>query len=197
MDYFELTSQDAYELDADRNLPLTTIGYQVSFDFGEKITVRIPNPLEVDIEVFTRKQKITPRHFLVGAGIVIISPLFLEALKAAGVTNYEVFPAVLRFQKTNQTWNNYLAFNEVGLLDAALLEECKYTVLSEGPHRKYPLLGFTEIVLSAKKLKSEPKMFRMVQAPEYLYISQVVYDMLVKMSPPEKWGIIGEGVEIK
>jgi hypothetical protein len=194
MDYFELMRQDPWELDADHALrPLSE--NSISFEFGEKMPVPIPNPLEVEIE--TLKRKITPRHFLSGPGIVVISPLFLKALKAAGVTNYEVFPAVLQFRKTNQTWNNYLAFNEVGLLDAALLEECKYTVLSEGPHRKYPLLGFTEIVLSAKKLKSEPKMFRMVQAPEYLYISQVVYDMLVKMSPPEKWGIACKRIEIK
>jgi hypothetical protein len=186
--------QDPWELDADHALrPLSE--NSISFKFGEKMPVPIPNPLEVEIE--TLKRKITPRHFLSGPGIVVISPLFLKALKAAGVTNYEVFPAVLQFRKTNQTWNNYLAFNEIGLLDAALLEECEYTVISEGPHRKYPLLSIRKLVLSAKKLKHEPKMFRIVHDPMNLYISEAVFDTLEKMCPPEKWGIIGEGVEIK
>jgi hypothetical protein len=176
---YEIEKQESYTLNAEHSLPLLPNGQSVSFTSGKKITIPIPKPLKVDIE--TLKRKINPGHFLAGPGIVVVSRDFVEGLKYAGVDNFQVFPAVLRHQKTNQTWRNYLAFNEIGLVDAALLELCRYTVISERPHRKYPLLDFTRLVFSLQKLKKNPKMFRMVHAPDKLYISGEIISNVFNM----------------
>jgi hypothetical protein len=165
---------------------------------GRKVLANIPNPLEICLE---RLEGGCPRHFMTGAGIVIISDLLLRAFEAAGVDNFEVFPIILKDKVSERSWSNYYAFNEIGLFDAALLEECRYHVLSEREDISiglWPMYAFDKVVLSVKKLKREPKMFRLVHNPaEQLYISSAVREVLKEQTPLGKWGILFSEVEVK
>jgi hypothetical protein len=188
---------DNYVVETKLRLAPDPIGRVSTCLAGREILVPVPNPLKIDLG---RLDGTNPRHYMDGSRILIVSGLLLEAFKAAGVDNFQAFPVVLRDMQTERKWNNYYAFNEIGLIDAALLEECKYHVIDEGSESedKPAWLGFNEVVLSAKKLKREPKMFRLVQSPfDQLYISEQVRVVLKRLSPPEKWGIHFSETEVK
>jgi hypothetical protein len=199
MNYYRLEQSlaDNYVVETDLNLPLTPNGHSSTCFLGREILVPVPNPVEIDLG---RLDGTNPRHYMTGADAVIISDLLLEVFKKAGVDNFQVFPAVLHDRQSNRKWDNYYLFNEIGVRDAVLLEECEYHLISEGDEAagRYPGLGFMEVVLSAEKLKDEPKMFRLVQEPDQqLYLSEEVMVVLRKMSPPEKWGVGCEKTEVK
>jgi hypothetical protein len=165
---------------------------------GREILVPVPNPLVIELKHLKKDEN--PRHFIDSVRFLIISDLLLKALKDAGVDNFQILPVTLRDVKTKRTWENYYAFNEIGLFDAALLEECNYGIIDPGDEKLgiWPLYSFFKMVLSAKKLKREPKMFRIVHDPgEQLYVSEDVVDVLRKMSPPEKWGLNVKKTEVK
>jgi hypothetical protein len=198
--YYRLTKSldQNYGFVTKMTLPDTADGRTSSVLAGKKITVPVPNPLTFDVGYLNGAD---PHHYNEGAGFIIISDLFLQALQKAGVDNFQLFPAVLRdIKKKQRTWNNYYAFNEIGLLDAALLSKCEYEVISEGDGTEASpgIYGFLSVVLSAKKLKHEPKMFRLPQqAFDQLYISEDVKTVLQEMSPPEKFGMAVEKTEVK
>jgi hypothetical protein len=166
---------------------------------GRKIVAPVPNPLQLDMKHLKKNEN--PRHFIDNSvRFVIISALFLEVFKKSGVNNFEIFPVVLKDPKTKRTWDNYYAFNVIGCIDAALLEKCEYDVIDPGDKKLgiWPLYGFDEVVLSAKKLKKEPKMFRIVHDPgEQLYFSEEIVDVFIANSPPEKWGLVFKETEVK
>jgi hypothetical protein len=200
MKYFKLTQslKDDYVItsNADIDLPSAPGRGASSFKLGEEMHVSVPNPLEVTLSGLGKGR---PRHYIQGAAIVVISDLLLQAFKKAGVDNFQVFPVVLRDEKSNRKWDNYYAFNEIGLIDAISTEHSKYHVLDKRDETKgeFPLLMFYKVVFSAEKLKNGYKMFRLVQSShDQLYISEDVMKVLMEMCPPEKWGVTYTEVEI-
>jgi hypothetical protein len=198
--YYRITQsfQDSYGIATELNLPPDPEKHISTCLAGREIRVPVPNPLEIDLKHLKKDEN--PRHFIQSARLIIISNLLLKVLKESGVDNFQIFPVVLKDPKTKRTWNNYYAFNELGLLDAALLKECEYDVLDEGDKKLgiLPLYSFDTVVLSAKKLKKEPKMFRIIHDPgQQLYLSEDVIPLIDKLSPPEKWGIRFEEKEPK
>jgi hypothetical protein len=184
---------DSYRITSKLGLPKLPSGHTTSLNAGREILFEIPPLFRFDVGGLDGQR---PRHFLEGAGILVISGLFLRALKQADVKNFQAFPTILRDPKTEQEWNGYHAFNEIGTIAAALLDECKYSVLAKGGKAFPPLFEFNEIVLSEKKL-NECLMFRMEQDPNLLFISEEVMETLRKFSPPEKWGITTKKVEAR
>jgi hypothetical protein len=199
--YYRLTQalENGNAFDNEPDLPPDPEGYTSTFLDGRKIVVPVPNPLEINLAHLKKNEN--PSHFICNsAHFLIISDLLLTAFKDSGITNFQIFPVVLKDTKTKREWNNYYAFNELDCIDAALLEKCEYDVLVEGDKklRIIPLYSFDEVVLSAKKLKKEPKMFRIIHDPgEQLYISEDVVDVLRANSPPEKWGLFIKKTEVK
>jgi hypothetical protein len=210
MSYAEILTPQLSMLNAKHSLPLLPDGRSVSFLSGEEITVPIPKPLRIDVEMIKRKKtagasgaakRATPTpvlkskakreivlgQYLAGPDIVVISRDFLEILKLAGVSNFQVFPAILSHKKSKRTWRKYYAFNAIGLHDAALLELSGYTVLSEEADRKYPLLDFKRLLFSKQKLEGGPKMFRLAHAPERLYVSGDVFDAISRYGMHIDW----------
>jgi hypothetical protein len=199
--YYRLTQdlENGNEFDNEPDLPPDPEGYTSTFLDGRKIVVPVPNPLELNMKYLKKNEN--PSHFIcISARFLIISDLLLTAFKDSGITNFQIFPVVLKDPKTKRKWNNYYAFNELGQLDAVLLEECKYGIIDPGDEKLgiWPLYSFFNVVLSAKKLKKEPKMFRIIHDPgEQLYISEDVVIVLRKMAPPEKWGACIKKTEVK
>jgi hypothetical protein len=199
--YYRLTQdlENGNAIANEPDLPPDPEGHVSTCLDGRKIVVPVPNPLELELKHLKKNEN--PRHFIANsARFLIISDLLLKAFKDSGVDNFQTLPVTLRDVKTGRTWDNYHAFNKIGLLDAALLDECEYDVLDEGDEKLgiWPLYSFDEVVLSAKKLKGKPRMFRIIHDPgQQLYISEDVVDVLIERSPPEKWGLNAEETEIK
>lgn len=168
-------------------------GYPTNLLEGEPVAVPTPSVFKFDIK---RKENEKPRHFIRGNRMIVVSGLFLDALKHAGVDNFEAFPAILRDPLTGEEWKDYFAFNEIGLFDAIDMEASEYDTIMKGSDTIPPVVEFDEIVLSAKKANGK-KMFRVPEDTGLLFISDEVHASLVKFSPPEKWGIYCAPVEVK
>jgi hypothetical protein len=149
--------------------------------------------LEVDCE-----EDVSPRHFIQGSRLLVVSALFLDALKQVGVENFKVWPAVLREPKTERKWENYFVFNKIGLVDAVLHEASNDDVIMKGDGGSIPdMIAYHKVVFDTEKVKDE-KMFRILQCPTLgLYISEEVFDVLCQLSPPEEWGITATEIEVK
>jgi hypothetical protein len=195
--YYQISQSrlDTYVIVTKLDLPEDKEGFYSTCFEGRKISVPVPNPFEFEID---RLNGGNPRHYIQGVGVVIISELLLKTFRNAGINNFQVFPAILRDKQSKKTWNNYYIFNELGLMDAALLEECEYNVIAEKTDNDSGVFIFDKVVLSAKKLKKEPKMFRLAEdTVSQFYISSDVRDILNANSPPEKWGILFSETEVK
>jgi hypothetical protein len=154
------------------------------------VSVIVPTPEVFELEINCREHE-SPRHFVRGDGFLVVSGRFLDALRQAGVDNFEVWPAILREPETKREWRDYFVFNEIGLLDPIDLGKSEYDTIMDGSADGDipPVLGFHEVVFSAKKTHGA-KMFRTPQFTPDLYISKEVMDVLDELSPPEKWGIV-------
>ncbi|MTI28902.1 hypothetical protein [Fulvivirga kasyanovii] len=94
--------------------------------------------------VEVRKQSLPPMHFQVDFQkdeamphfldytVPLASRSFLKVLKKIGIVNFQAFPAFVRNAETGQEWNDYYAFNVIGLLKCANLERSDYDILMGG-----------------------------------------------------------------
>jgi hypothetical protein len=174
-------------------LPQAPEGSIISCTDGLAVSVPVPPIFNIKIDCPSPDEG--PRHFIENAYMVIISELFLQTLRGAGVDNFEVFPAVLKEPELDLTFEKYYIFNEVGLVDAAKLEACKYDTIMGGNENIFPVLGFKEIVFSANKVEDK-KIFRIPQFSGHLFFSDDVMDYFRKHSPPEKWGITTTEIDV-
>jgi hypothetical protein len=169
-------------------------GISVDARSGIPIVVPTPEVFKFDIRI---KETAQPLHFIQGVGSLVVSDKFLDALRQAGVDNFEIWPAILCDPKTKREWENYYLFNEIGLLDAVLLEESDHDVILDGNGGDIPpFMGFHEVVFDAKKTNGK-KMFRIPQCPIDLYMSWDVIKVLIELSPPETWGATANKIELR
>jgi hypothetical protein len=117
-----------------------------------------------------------------------VSTLFIEALRSAGVDNFQTFPALLRNEATNTEWLGYHAFNAIGLVDAIDAGESKGDTIMLGDDMVPPLIDYTKLVFAEPKTMGM-LMFRLVQSPGDLFVRDAVKDRLLTMKPQEGWGI--------
>jgi hypothetical protein len=80
---------------------------------GKRITATVPDPVEC--EVVTKGEMVS---MFKGAGLLMIDTL-VEALRAAGVDNLDVYTAIIRHPNTGETWTNYKAVNIIGIVSCA------------------------------------------------------------------------------
>jgi len=164
----------------------------VSFIKGVLINEALPAPLIFEVDYPTRDD--VP-HFL-GDTIPIFSGYLVQTLKAAGVDNFQVFPAVLRNPKSNAEWTDFWAFNAIGLIAAANIDESEYDTLMEGDAEgvEVPLLAFDEIVLEKKKTHDQ-SMFRLAESPSVLLIHDRINRYVDAHDPPDGWGFDATEIE--
>lgn len=157
----------------------------VSFTSGRALERPLPTPLVFKVDC-PKGQR--PDHLL-GDSIPLVSELFLETLRAAGVENFQAFPARLRNTKKRAEWSGYSAFNILGLVDAVDLKASRYDVLVPGDGDALPpLLDFEELVFARSKVGDLP-LFRLPQSPSQMFMSGWLRKQLVSRSPAGGWGI--------
>ncbi|WP_426754617.1 imm11 family protein [Myxococcus sp. Y35] len=135
------------------------------------------------------------QHFMSG-GAVIVSQRFIEVLREAGVTNFQVFPALLINPETQKQRTGFFLFNVLGITTAADMQRSSFDVLMEagtgGPD--VPLVSFKQIVLDATKARGL-HMFRLAESPSVLVIDETIKTALKENRPEEGWGIVLEEIE--
>ncbi|MFT3782347.1 MAG: hypothetical protein QM790_10055 [Nibricoccus sp.] len=139
-----------------------------------------------------------PPHFLTGDAMTVVSGRFVEALRAAGVENFELFPAVVHCNEENQDFSDYFVLNVIGVFDAVDEAKSKGTVIMPGFDQMPNMVGFDEVVFSAEKLAAEPRMFRIPQDKTMIFVHECVTESLKQHAPPvpERWGIVQRKVEV-
>lgn len=153
---------------------------------GHLISAELP-PLIFEVN-FPKNERLP--HFL-GDEVPLVSGTLAQALQAAGVDNFQVFPAKLVNTETGQTWDNFFAFNVIGLIKAAHLDHSDFDELMEaGDDDEVPaLLAFREVTLDKDKVPANCLMFRMVENPGNLIVREHVVDVLSENKPKGGWGI--------
>lgn len=129
-------------------------------------------------------------HFL-GYEIPLVSGELIQVFKATGIDNFQIFPARLTNSETGQFWDDFFAFNVLGLIRAANLEYSDFDVLMDGgDDSEVPaLLAFREIALDKDKIPSAVLMFRMAEDPGNLIVHEQLVKLLFKNRPEDGWGI--------
>lgn len=165
---------------------------ELSFIEGQKINERMP-PLffEANFPLGER-----PPHYM-GDTIPLASKQLIDTLRAAGVDNFQVFEAKVFNPETGEKWDNYYAFNVIGLVKAAVLERSDYdTIMGDDPEGiEMPLIAFNEIVLDKNKLR-DLLIFRMAESPGTLIVHENVVKALEANLPSEGWGIDSYELEL-
>jgi hypothetical protein len=179
--YYKLmqSPSDKFRIQTSPETPKNKNGVKTDFLSGRSIPIPKTQTFTLKINC---PENVSPRHFIGGAELIVVSKLLLDCFRMAGVDNFEIWEARLHEPKTNRTWENYFIFNEIGLINAMSMSASKYHVIMDGVY------AIRKIAFDSKKTKDK-KMFRIPQSPFDLYISQDVIDVMDKFSPPEKWGV--------
>ncbi len=162
------------------------VGDENSFLSGKLIQAQHLPSLVFEVD-FPDAEKLP--HFF-DSEVPLASKKFIDTLMKAGVDNFQVFPATVINPDTGGQWNDYFAFNVLGLVACANLDKSDYDTLLEGNPEgiNIPSLAFNELVLDQSKLKGL-LFFRLGESPIDLIVHQQVFDSLVKYRPDDGWGI--------
>ena len=106
-------------------------------------------------------------------------PLFrkdlLQALFDAGVDNLQLFDAVIRDRVDGVSFNNYFAFNVVGVVSAADMEKSVLMheeTLSDLDH------DFSSLVIDTDKVPKDLLLFRLAESVNAIVVHQKVKDLI-------------------
>ena len=163
----------------------------ISFVAGQVIAHSLSEPLVFTV---TNPPDCPPKHLL-GSMIPVASRQFVEALRAAHVSNMQTFPAVLHNIETGQKWHDYLALNIVGLLDGADMRASVYDTIIGGDALP-PLVSFSELVLARASVENH-LVFRIVQSPSEMFMAGSVRDEQIARKPREGWGVTTTEVTLR
>jgi hypothetical protein len=150
---------------------------------GSRFTKPVPDPVEC--EVVRGGDMISMFH---GAGLLMRDDL-LEAMREAGVDNLDVYNAIIRREKTGETWTNYKAVNVIGVVSAANMDE------SKTPGRTTDLITvpFESLVIDESKTGGA-LLFRLAEAVGGLVVHESVKEHLeaagfddLSFTEPEEW----------
>lgn len=178
-----------YVLTEDEYLDYGIQGYdnpqtEISFLTGKKIEQEVPLlTFEVDFP-----SGFSLPHLFTG-GTSLVSQEMVHLLEKAGVKNIQTFPVVLHNPTTEESWNDYVILNILGLVEAADLESSEYHVIMEGDEHNLPLLAFNSVCLLRAQL-NDLLLFRMAESPATIIIHRKISDLLMSNKPEGGWGIM-------
>ncbi len=163
----------------------------VSFIKGALIRETLPVPLVFEV---SHPVRAAVPHLL-GNAIPLMSDYLVKTLRAAGVDNLQVFPAILK-SKAGEQWEGWWAVNTLGLVAAADLEKSEYDTLMKGAAGgvEVPLLAFTKLVLVAAKTH-DFSLFRLAESPSTLLIHDRLNKYLDSHDPPDGWGYMTTAIQ--
>jgi len=149
---------------------------------GHKLKITVPTPLEYILEIEDEEPDGNMNMLYDGEAIPIMHNSLVEALQSAGVNNLELFPARITNPNTGEMHEDYQAFNVVGLVSAADLENS--TLMNESDTPTLLDTDFDSLVIDESKTMG----FRLFRLAENC--SAIVVDEKVKAAVEER-GIPG------
>jgi len=181
MGYFEIRENLAVGYPIRRYPPLGELG----FKDGELLDLPADTVLRFGVDC---PADAFPGHFFNGT-IPVMSAKLIEALRAAGIDNFQIFPAIL-IGTGGAEWTGYFAFNAVGLVDSLDLAKSDdgIEVMPGGDDGPPALCSFDHPVVDPQKARGL-LMFREVKMPPLLVFDDRLERFLAELRPPEGWGI--------
>ena len=129
-----------------------------------------------------------PGHFYAST-IPVFSKRFVEVINLAGIDNYQLYPAILRNKEHNVVWDDFYAFNVIGIIDAVNEDESEYDIIMPGSDDGIPpFVDYRKIVLDPAKTKGH-LMFREAKQPSLIFFHTKLRDLLKQNAPEEGWGL--------
>lgn len=145
--------------------------------------------LPPSLEFFTGHSISNPPRGLLGLDIPVMSDELIAALSAAGVSNLQAIPALLKSTADGRIWHEFKAVNIVGLVACADLGRSDYMKIMDRPGvGSPPLLGFVDLKLDVSKA-GDSLMFRLGESPGIVLVSESVVDSLLAIRSEDDWGI--------
>lgn len=165
---------------------------EFSFLGGHLIDASLLPPMHFEIEIPDNESL----PHLIDIEVPLVSATFIDALNSAGIKNFQTFPAKVIHAKTQVEWQNYFAFNIVGCISAANMEQSKFTTLMPGNPEgvQIPYVAFEDLVINDQKV-TFGELFRLAESETVIVVSERVYQSLKSNSPKDKWQI--DAVKIK
>lgn len=165
------------------------IMYEIDFVRGQVIgdedIKRIDNPLVFQVDC-TRDRP--PMH-LDGISIPVMSKELVALFQKHGVDNLQLFPALLKNEKTGDTWTDFYAVNIVGLIACADMDASDHSVIGRRPGSDFPLAHFHRLVIDEKKAHGH-YLFRLAEEPHVILINDEIDQALCNNKPRGgQWGI--------
>lgn len=158
----------------------------INWNLGKRFRSPPPTPIRVELDpdapgimvpMFKRK-------------ILLMSDDMINALKAAGVDNLDLYDAVILNPASGKTFKNYKAVNIIGLVAAADLPSSTYEAASGSPVID---VDFESLVIDENKAHGLP-MFRLAECVTAIIIHERVRKKLEEANirhldfiKPEEW----------
>jgi hypothetical protein len=118
----------------------------------------------------------------------------LDAFRAAGVDNFQAFPAVLAGRGAEE-WKDYFAINVLGKVAAADLSSSRFVEIGKYPSG-LPCLGFQKLVVDPSRTHGF-YLFRLAEDILQILLHDRVLKSLVAMAPTGGWGIHARALDEK
>lgn len=138
---------------------------------GRKLKLTVPVPLEYALEKDDDEPFFNLKMMYDSEPVPIMHHSMVQALQAAGVNNLELFPARLTDPNTGKVHEDYQAFNVVGLVSAADLEES--TLMDESAPPAMLDTDFDSLVIDEKKIMGF-RLFRLAESCSAIVVSEKV-----------------------
>ncbi len=144
---------------------------------GARISIQVPQPLQYTLSSTYRG---TPKAFY-SPGVPLIRNDLVDALREASVDNFELFDAVLKDPITGQEFNEYKAFNVLGLVAAADMDKSKRAPINLDSEMID--VFFDSLVIDNTKTQGL-LMFRLAQSVDAIIIHERVKQAVEKRGIP-------------
>ena len=143
----------------------------VSWNRGARVQGHVPVPVRIFLDP-EAPGILLPMYY---KGVLLMSDALIAALQSAGVSNLELFDAILTDETNHREYSNYKLVNIVGAIAAADLAQSAHT-----PHGK-PLfdVDFDSLVIDEKKTRGA-LMFRLAENVSGIVVHESVKDAVLK-----------------
>lgn len=140
-----------------------------SWTLGSRFDDEPPTPIPVTIEL--KSDSVLPE--LNRSGIPLITKRLHQALIDGGVDNLDIYPTCITDPKSGNQFDDYFAFNLIGLIAAADLGKSRYTA----PDGGLISVDFDSIAIDEKKTK-EALMFRLAESTNVILVHESIKEHL-------------------
>lgn len=157
----------------------------VSWNRGARIQGQVPVPVRIYLDPEAPGILLPMYH----KGVLLMSDALIAALQSAGVSNLELFDAVLVDEVSHREHTNYKLVNIVGVIAAADLAQSAHTA------HGVPLydVDFDSLVIDENKTRGA-LMFRLAENVSGIVVHESVKDAVLKAGiehldfvPPRQW----------